>query len=158
MWYLKSHNSNSILLLFPLLAFFLSSFSLSPSLPPNDDDYFVSALWRTDTTPWRSTHTESALISPGLSDVCIMIRIGSHTFIHMAGAFCYLLSVLLFSYMFNMSWGHIRFSCLDVCFIIFGWSCLFWIQILEITINVLIKNRSISGWIFLKKLINFANR
>ena len=47
----------------------------------------------------------------------------------MAVVFCCLLSFLLFSYMFNTSSGHICFSCLDVCFIIFGWSSFFWIQI-----------------------------
>ena len=50
----------------------------------------------------------------------------------MAVVFCCLLSFLLFSYMFNTSSGHICFSCLDVCFIIFGWSSFFWIQIRRI--------------------------
>ena len=43
----------------------------------------------------------------------------------MVAAFCCLLSFLLFSFMFNTSLSHIRFSCLDVCFIIFGQSCFF---------------------------------
>ena len=50
----------------------------------------------------------------------------------MTVVFCCLLSFLLFSYMFNTSSGHICFSCLDVCFIIFGWSSFFWIQIRRI--------------------------
>ena len=44
--------------------------------------------------------------------------------------------------MFNTSLGHIRFSCLDVCFILFAWSCLFWIQIRKIAENVAIKSRT----------------
>ena len=47
----------------------------------------------------------------------------------------------VFFYMFDISLDHICFSCLDVSFIIFGWSCFFWIQIRKIAKNVLIKNR-----------------
>ena len=68
----------------------------------------------------------------------------------MAAAFCCLLSFLLSSFMFNTSLSHIRFSCLDVCFIIFGQNCLFWIQICKIAKSVLIKNRY-------KKLVTFMN-
>ena len=73
----------------------------------------------------------------------------------MAAAFCCLLSFLLFRCMFNTSLGHIRFSCLDVCFIIFGWSYLLWIQIRKIAKNLLIKNRSEIRQKFYTKLGTF---
>ena len=73
----------------------------------------------------------------------------------MAGAFCCLLSLLLFSFMFNTSLGLIRFRCVDICFIIFGWSYLLWIQIHKIAENLLIKNRSEIRLKFCKKLITF---
>ena len=52
--YLKLHNSNPILLLLPLLKWFLSSFSCHPpsfphsppSFPPSYVNYFVSEPWR----------------------------------------------------------------------------------------------------------------
>ena len=72
----------------------------------------------------------------------------------MAAAFrCLLSGFLLFSCMFNTSLGYIRFSCLDVCFIIFGRSCLFWIEIRKITKSVLIKNGSDGRLKFYKKLV-----
>ena len=73
----------------------------------------------------------------------------------MAAAFCCLLSFLLFSCMFNTSLGHIRFSCLDVCFIIFGWSYLLRVQIRKIAKNLLIKYRPEIRLKFYKKLVTF---
>ena len=127
MRYLKLENSSSILLLFPLLAFFLSSFSsLPPSFPPSPPSFppnYVNLYQNHDTAPWKPTRTKSALISPLSSHVCIMIRI---EVIYMAASFCCLLiSFLLFIFMYSVSLGHIRFRCLNVCFIIFGRSCLF---------------------------------
>ena len=73
----------------------------------------------------------------------------------MATAICCLLSFLLFSRMFNTSLDHIRFSCLDVCFIIFDWSQLLWMQNPKIAKNLLIKNRSDIGLKFYKKMVTF---
>ena len=66
---------------------------------------------------------------------------------------CLLISFLLFSCMFNTSLDHIRFSLLDICFIIFGRSCLFRIQIRKIAKSLLIKNRSESPLKVYKKLV-----
>ena len=74
----------------------------------------------------------------------------------MAAAFCCILSFLLFGSMFDTSLGHIPHSCLDVCFIIFGWNCLLWIQIRKIAKNVLIKSRSEIRLNFYKKLLTFT--
>ena len=128
MWYLKLDNSNSILLLFPHLSIFSFIFlippSLLPFLPPRPPSLQIMLICINHyTAPWKPTRTKSALISPLSSHVCIMIRI---EVIYMAASFCCLLiSFLLFIFMFNVSLGHIRFSCLNVCFIIFGRSCLF---------------------------------
>ena len=74
---------------------------------------------------------------------------------YMAAACCCLVSFLLFSCIFDISLGHFRFSCLDVCFIIFGGSCFFWIEIRKIAKNVLIKNRSETQLKVYKKLVTF---
>ena len=74
----------------------------------------------------------------------------------MAAVFCCLLSsFLLFSCMFNTSLGNIRFSCLDVCFIIFGRSCLLSTQICKNSKSVLMKNRSESWLKVYKKMLIF---
>ena len=73
----------------------------------------------------------------------------------MVAAFCCLLSFLLFRCMFNTSLGYINFSCLDVCFIIFGLSYLLWIQIRKIAKNLLLKNSSEIGQKFYTKLVTF---
>ena len=85
MWYLKLDNSNSVLLLFPLLAFFLCSlFSYPPSflppLPPSLQVMLITLYQTHDTSPWRLAHTESALISPFSSNVRIMIKIESDVY------------------------------------------------------------------------------
>ena len=71
----------------------------------------------------------------------------------MAAAFWCLLSFLLFSCMFNTSFDHIPFSCLNVRFRIFGWSYLQWLR--EIAKNVLIKNDSEILLKFYKNLVTF---
>ena len=60
-----------------------------------------------------------------------------------------------FSCMFNTSLVHIRSSFFDVCFIIFVWSCLFWIKMRKIAKNGLIKNRSKIRLKVYKKLVVF---
>ena len=151
-------NSNSILLLFLLLAFSLLSFSsLPPFLPPllrSLQIMLITLYQNHGTALWRSARTESSLIFPLLSHVCvcIMIRIESHIY----GS-----SFLLFTYIsclvvcLILGLGHIRFGCLDVCFIILGWSYLLWIQIRKIAKKVLIKNRLEIRLKFYKKLVTF---
>ena len=81
------YNFNRMLILFPVLAFFafphfppsFSSFisphfpSLIPSLPPNCENYFASAAWRSHMAPWSHTHLICFDI-PHSSYACIVIK------------------------------------------------------------------------------------
>ena len=95
--------------MFPLLASFLPSFPFPPSFfsppfPPLTSlptNYVASAAWRSDTVPWKCTCTESALISPRSSHVCIMIRMKNQIY----GISFLLISFLLFNCMFSTSWA-----------------------------------------------------
>ena len=130
-WNSRSHLSNAL-----------------ESLPTN---YAASAAWRSDTAPWKCTCTESALISPRSSHVCIMIRMKNQIY----GISFLLISFPLFNCTFSTSLGHTRFSCLDVCLILFTWRCLFWIQICKIAENVVIKSRTEIRLKVYKKLVIF---
>ena len=127
-------------------------FFFLPPLPPFLKIMLITLYQNHDTAPWIPIRIESAMIFPLSSHVCIMIRIESHIY----GS-----SFLLFTYIFCLvvclilGLGHIRFGCLDVCFIILGWSYLLWIQIRKIAKKVLIKNRLEIRLKFYKKLVTF---